>query len=100
LIVEVRSAMDVTARITSKGQVTIPKPVREALNLGEGDQIVFRVIDGGRAILARTPDLLDLEEVSRCRLTCAGCHGRRSAGTRGRDSSVGERRRSTATSTA
>ncbi len=52
--------MDVAARITSKGQVTIPKPVREALNLGEGDQVVFRVIDGGRAILARTPHLLEL----------------------------------------
>jgi AbrB family looped-hinge helix DNA binding protein len=52
--------MDVAARITSKGQITIPKPVREALNLGEGDQVVFRVIEGGRAILARTPDLLEL----------------------------------------
>ena len=52
--------MDVAARITSKGQITIPKPVREALNLGEGDQVVFRVIEGERAILARTPDLLEL----------------------------------------
>jgi antitoxin PrlF len=52
--------MDVAARITSKGQVTIPKAVREALELGEGDQVVFRVIEGGRAILARTPDLLEL----------------------------------------
>ena len=33
---------------------------REALNLGEGDQVVFLVIEGRRAILARTPDLLDL----------------------------------------
>jgi antitoxin PrlF len=52
--------MDVAARITSKGQITIPKPVREALKLGEGDQVVFRVIEGERAILARTPDLLEL----------------------------------------
>lgn len=52
--------MDVAARMTSKGQVTIPKSVRDALNLGEGDQVVFRVIEGGRAILARTPDLLEL----------------------------------------
>jgi AbrB family looped-hinge helix DNA binding protein len=55
-----RTKMDVAARVTSKGQITIPKPVREALNLGEGDQVVFRVIEGGRAILARTPDLLEL----------------------------------------
>ena len=52
--------MDVAARITSKGQITIPKAVREALNLAEGDQVVFRVIEGERAILARTPDLLEL----------------------------------------
>jgi antitoxin PrlF len=52
--------MDFAARVTSKGQVTIPKPVREALNLGEGDKVVLRVIEGGRAILARIPDLLDL----------------------------------------
>jgi AbrB family looped-hinge helix DNA binding protein len=52
--------MDIAARISSKGQITIPKPVREALNLNEGDEVVFRVIEGERAILARTPDLLEL----------------------------------------
>jgi len=52
--------MDIAARLTSKGQITIPKSVREALNLNEGDQVVFRVIEGARAILARTPDLLEL----------------------------------------
>jgi antitoxin PrlF len=51
--------VDVAARLTSKGQVTLPKAVREALDLKEGDQVVFRV-DGRRAYLARTTDLLDL----------------------------------------
>jgi antitoxin PrlF len=51
--------VDVAARLTSKGQITIPKAVREALGLQEGDQVVFRV-EGGRAVLARTPDLLEL----------------------------------------
>jgi antitoxin PrlF len=51
--------MDLAARLTSKGQVTIPKAVREALGLAEGDQLVFRV-EGRRAVLARTADLLDL----------------------------------------
>lgn len=51
--------MDVSARVTSKGQVTIPKAVRDALGISEGDQIVFRV-EGGRALVARTPDLLEL----------------------------------------
>lgn len=51
--------MDVQARITSKGQVTIPKAVREALGVDVGDTVLFRV-EGGRAALARTPGLLEL----------------------------------------
>jgi antitoxin PrlF len=51
--------MDVAAKVTSKGQVTVPKAVREALGIKEGDEIVFRV-EGNRAVLARTPDFLDL----------------------------------------
>jgi antitoxin PrlF len=52
--------VDIAARVSSKGQITIPKSVREALRLSEGDQVVFRLIEGERAILARTPDLLEL----------------------------------------
>jgi antitoxin PrlF len=51
--------MDVAARVTSKGQVTVPKAVRDALGIEEGDEIVFRV-EGNRAVLARTPDFLEL----------------------------------------
>jgi antitoxin PrlF len=51
--------VDVAARVTSKGQVTVPKPVRDALGIKEGDEVVFRV-QGGRAVLSRTRDLLDL----------------------------------------
>ena len=51
--------MDVAARLSSKGQLTVPKAVRDALGLVEGDQVIFRV-EGGRAVLARTPNLLDL----------------------------------------
>lgn len=51
--------MDAAARLTSKGQVTIPKLVREALDLHEGDEIVFRV-ERKRAVIAKTPDFLDL----------------------------------------
>lgn len=51
--------MDVRARITSKGQVTIPKGVRDALDLHEGDDLVFRV-EGTRALVAKTPDFLRL----------------------------------------
>ena len=51
--------MDLAAKVTSKGQITIPKEVREALGITEGDQIVFRV-EQHRALLAKTPNLLDL----------------------------------------
>lgn len=51
--------MDSAARVTSKGQVTVPKAVREALGISEGDKVVFRV-EGHHAILARTPNFLDL----------------------------------------
>lgn len=51
--------MELFARLTSKGQVTIPQPVREALALKEGDRLIFTV-EGDRATLARTPDLLAL----------------------------------------
>lgn len=51
--------MEVMARLSSKGQVTVPRAVREALSLEEGDRLVFRV-EGDHAVLARTPDLLAL----------------------------------------
>ena len=51
--------MDAAARVTSKGQITVPKSVRDALQINEGDQIVFRV-DGDRAVLTRSANFLDL----------------------------------------
>jgi antitoxin PrlF len=51
--------MDVSARLSSKGQITIPRAVREALSLEQGDEVVFRV-EGDRAVIARSPELLAL----------------------------------------
>jgi antitoxin PrlF len=51
--------VDIAATVTSKGQVTIPKAVRDALGIQAGDELIFRV-EGGRAVVARTPDLLSL----------------------------------------
>lgn len=51
--------MDVAARLTSKGQITIPKVVRDALDLHDGDEVVFRV-ERKRAVVAKTPDFIDL----------------------------------------
>ncbi len=51
--------MDERARLTSKGQVTVPKQVRDALGLQEGDEVLFRV-ERDRAIVAKTPHFLEL----------------------------------------
>jgi antitoxin PrlF len=51
--------VDAAAKLTSKGQVTVPKVVREALGLEEGDEVLFHV-EGNRAVLARTPGFLTL----------------------------------------
>ena len=51
--------MDAAARVTSKGQVTVPKAVRDALGIKQGDEVIFRV-EGNRAVLARTTDFLSL----------------------------------------
>ena len=51
--------MDAAARLSSKGQLTVPKAVRDALGIAEGDEVVFRV-EGDHAIIARTADFLSL----------------------------------------
>lgn len=51
--------MEIAAKLTSKGQITSPRAVREALSLQEGDSVIFRV-EGDRAVMARTPDFLAL----------------------------------------
>ncbi len=51
--------MEVAARVSSKGQITIPRSVREALGIKEGDEVLFR-LQGQRAVIARTPNLLEL----------------------------------------
>ena len=51
-----------TATITSKGQITIPKPVRDELGLQEGDRVAFRVLEDGRVVVEpETVDILDLK---------------------------------------
>jgi antitoxin PrlF len=49
------------ATITSKGQITIPKEVRERLGLKTGDRIEIYVEPDGRAVIERT---LKLEELA------------------------------------
>lgn len=46
--------MRYAAKMTSKGQVTVPKPVREKLELLTGDYLVFEV-KNGRIVLTKSP---------------------------------------------
>jgi AbrB family looped-hinge helix DNA binding protein len=54
--------MEATAKITGKGQITVPKVVRDALGVRDGDNLLFRV-ESRRAVVAATADLLDLTGV-------------------------------------
>ena len=51
--------MEATARVSSKGQITIPRDVREALGIKRGDSVLFRV-NGRSATIARNANLLEL----------------------------------------
>ncbi len=44
-----------TAKVTSKGQITIPKDVRMRLGLRSGDEIEFAEDDGGGYHLQKRP---------------------------------------------
>ena len=43
-----------TSTVTSKGQVTIPKAIRERLGLSEGDTLEFSIDDAGRIVARPT----------------------------------------------
>ena len=47
--------------ITSKGQTTIPKKIREHLHLKPGDRVDFVIEDNGRVLLE--PSTLDIKEL-------------------------------------
>ncbi|GAB6173859.1 AbrB/MazE/SpoVT family DNA-binding domain-containing protein [Paradesulfitobacterium aromaticivorans] len=49
------------SRISSKGQVTIPKSIRELLNLNEGDRVAF-LEDNGKVVITKA-SLIALREL-------------------------------------
>lgn len=49
------------ATVTSRGQVTLPKEVREALRLDVGDRVSFLVRDDG--VVEIRPETVDLREL-------------------------------------
>lgn len=53
-----------TSVLTSKGQITVPKEVREGLGLSTGDRIAFVADErGGWTIVPATRDLRELKGV-------------------------------------
>jgi AbrB family looped-hinge helix DNA binding protein len=53
-----------TSTLTTKGQITIPKAVREALGLRPGHRVVFRLLEEGGVILE--PETVDLRSLRGC----------------------------------
>jgi antitoxin PrlF len=49
------------ARITSKGQITIPVGIRKKLNLKEGDKVIF--IEDGEKIIFANSSMIALKEL-------------------------------------
>ncbi len=40
-----------SATVTAKGQITLPKPIRESLGVSPGDTVVFRVDEHGNVVV-------------------------------------------------
>ena len=55
----------VTGTLTSKGQTTVPKPVREALNLKPGDKLSWLIEDGCVTLRARNKSIRELAGILR-----------------------------------
>lgn len=50
------------ATMTSKGQITIPADIREALGLSAGERVVFTQLDDGTTVMrAKTRSILELK---------------------------------------
>jgi len=43
------------ARMTSKGQVTVPAPIRDIFNLKKGSSVIFKLTDKGVIFLPPLP---------------------------------------------
>ena len=53
-----------SAVVTSKGQITIPKPVRDGLGVDTGDRVEFVELEQGvYTVVAATRDIRDLKGV-------------------------------------
>lgn len=56
-----------TTTLTSKGQVTIPKRIRDALQLTPGVAVDFSVNAAGELVLRKPPDIGEADRFTRLR---------------------------------
>ncbi len=53
--------MTIDATLTSKGQTTIPKEIRDSLNMKEGDRLTFTLLPDGTVLMRlKNKSILDL----------------------------------------
>lgn len=55
----------VLAKLTTKGQVTIPLAIRRALDVDTGDQIVFDIDKNGNVIVSKAEVVIIPKKVSK-----------------------------------
>ncbi|TVY05570.1 AbrB/MazE/SpoVT family DNA-binding domain-containing protein [Paenibacillus cremeus] len=48
--------------ISSKGQITVPKRIRDMLNLNEGDQIAF-ILENGNIVVRKANVRIHIEDL-------------------------------------
>jgi AbrB family looped-hinge helix DNA binding protein len=60
-LVRIEDDMDTDATLTSKGQTTIPKPIRDSLGMKAGDRMTFTLMPDGVVLLrVKNKHLADL----------------------------------------
>ncbi len=52
------------ATLTAKGQITLPKPLREALHLKTGDRVLFEALENGAYLI--TPITTNVQALKGC----------------------------------
>lgn len=51
------------AKVTTKGQITIPKSIRERLNIKDGSKIIF--LEKGNDIIIKNAAMISLEKIQK-----------------------------------
>jgi AbrB family looped-hinge helix DNA binding protein len=58
------------AKVTSKGQVTIPKEIRKFLGIEKGDDIIFEKVNN--YVIIKTEEQMDLPKLANVRIKTNG----------------------------